>query len=66
LLGFVLLLAELWLLQLRLSRCLLLINHDTSMEMVNDTGQGSFQAVHWALLLLDLLVQHRTATVCLL
>jgi hypothetical protein len=65
LLGFVLLPAELWSLQLRLSRCLLLIDDDTSMEMVSHTGQGSFQAVHWALLLLDLLVQHRTATVCL-
>ena len=44
---------------------LLLIDDDTSMEMVSHTGQGSFQAVHWALLLLDLLVQHRTVTVCL-
>jgi hypothetical protein len=34
------------------------------MEMVSHTGQGSFQAIHWALLLLlDLLVQQRTATV---
>jgi hypothetical protein len=33
------------------------------MEMVSHTGQGPFQAVHWAALpLLDLLVQHRTAT----
>jgi hypothetical protein len=43
---------------------LLLIDDDTSMEMVNDTGQGSFQTVHWALLLLlDLVVQQQTATV---
>jgi hypothetical protein len=42
----------------------LLIDDDTSMEMVNDTGQGSFQTVHWALLLLlDLVVQQQTATV---
>jgi hypothetical protein len=41
------------------------MDDDTSMEMVSHTGQGTFQAVHWALLLLDLLVQHRTVTVCL-
>ncbi len=42
---------------------LLLIDDDTSMKVVSHTGQGPFQAVHWALLLLDLLVQQRTATV---
>jgi hypothetical protein len=41
---------------------LLLIDDDTSMKVASDTGQGPFQAGHWALLLLDLLVQHRTAT----
>jgi hypothetical protein len=42
----------------------LLIDDDTLMEMVNDTGQGSFQTVDWALLLLlDLVVQQQTSTV---
>ncbi len=41
---------------------LLLIGNDTSMKVASDTGQGPFQAVHWALLLLDLLIQQRTAT----
>jgi hypothetical protein len=33
------------------------------MEIVSHTGQGPFQTVHWALLLLDLLVQQQNATV---